>query len=131
MDKTLATVTEVLAVIASAPDGIVSSEEIGDQLGLNPVVVRRMLAPMRAAGHVEARRGVGGGWAIARDPAKLRVGDLYRTLRDRATPDIRPTGPLTDALAAAEAAYLAELDRVTLEQVLASRQARTTVARHM
>ena len=131
MDKTLATVTEVLAVIASAPDGIVSSEEIGDQLGLNPVVVRRMLAPMRAAGHVEARRGVGGGWAIARDPAKLRVGDLYRTLRDQAMPASSPAGPLTDALAAAEAAYLAELDRVTLEQVLASRQARTTVARHM
>ena len=131
MDKTIATVTEVLAVIASAPDGIVSSEEVGDQLGLNPVAVRRMLAPMRAAGHVEARRGVGGGWAIARDPAKLRVGDLYRTLRDQAMPASSPAGPLTDALAAAEAAYLAELDRVTLEQVLASRQARTTVARHM
>jgi DNA-binding IscR family transcriptional regulator len=131
VDKTLATVTEVLAVIASAPDGIVSSEEIGDQLGLNPVVVRRMLAPMRAAGHVEARRGVGGGWAIARDPAKLSVGDLYRTLRDQAMPAIRRAGPLTDALAAAEAAYLAELDRLTLEQVIESRQGRTPLARNM
>ena len=90
-----------------------------------------MLAPMRAAGLVEARRGLGGGWAIARDPAKLRVGDLYRTLRDLATPAIRPAGPLTDALAAAEAAYLAELDRVTLEQVIESRHARTPVARNM
>jgi DNA-binding IscR family transcriptional regulator len=131
VDKTLATVTEVLAVIASAPDGIVSSEEVGDQLGLNPVVVRRMLAPMRAAGHVEARRGVGGGWAIARDPAKLSVGDLYRTLHDGATPAIRRAGPLTDALAAAEAAYLAELDQLTLEQVIESRHARTPVARNM
>jgi DNA-binding IscR family transcriptional regulator len=108
---TFAVVVRALTLIAAATDGIASSERLADELGLNPVVLRRHLAPLRAAGIVEARRGVGGGWAIARDPAQLRLGDVYRALGEG-----RPnrSGALGEALARAESAYLDELDRTTL-----------------
>ena len=55
-DATFSTIVEALALIASAPEGIVSSERVAAEMGVNPVIVRRLLAPMRAAGYVEARR---------------------------------------------------------------------------
>lgn len=111
---TFAVVVRALTLMAAAADGIVSSERLADELGLNAVVLRRHLAPLRAAGIVEARRGVGGGWAVARDPAQLRLGAVYRALREQ-----RPnqSGPLGEALARAESAFMAELDRTTLADV--------------
>lgn len=117
---TLAAVTRILAVISAAPHGLISSEQVGAQLHLNPVVVRRLLAPMRSAGIVEARRGVGGGWAIARDPERLTLGAIRRALLGDAPAAPHPTDRLTDALAAAEGVYLRELDGITLADVTRS-----------
>lgn len=111
---TFAVVVRALTLMAAAADGIVSSERLADELGLNPVVLRRHLAPMRAAGIVEARRGVGGGWAIARDPEQLRLGVVYRALREQTS---NPSGALGEALARAESAFMDELDRTTLADV--------------
>jgi DNA-binding IscR family transcriptional regulator len=121
---TFAAVVEALTLMATAPEGILSSERLADELGLNPVVVRRELAPMRAAGIVEARRGVGGGWAIARDPTKLRLGDIYRALTSSSA---YPSGALGEALARADSAYVRELDTTTVADV--SRWQRPTTPR--
>lgn len=84
-------------------------------MALNAVIMRRLLAPMRAAGYVEARRGVGGGWAIARDPKLLRLGDVYRALE---LADRPAAGALGEIMARAETAFLAELDRSALADVM-------------
>ncbi len=112
---TFAVVVEALVVMATAREGIISSERIADELGVNAVIIRRLLAPMRAAGYVEARRGVGGGWAIARDPQRLRLGDIYRVLP--ANQRLR-SGVLGRILAKAAAEFIAELDRATLADVM-------------
>ncbi len=112
---TLVTVVEALALIAAADDGIVSSDRIGEAMGLHPVVVRRLLAPMRSAGFVEARRGISGGWAIARDPASIRLGDIYRVLGQSQTAALGAVGAVVYR---AETAFLAELDRSTLADIM-------------
>jgi DNA-binding IscR family transcriptional regulator len=111
---TFAAVVAALATIAAAPDGIISSKAVAAELGLNPVVVRRLLGPMRAAGIVEARRGVGGGWAIARDPALLPLGDIHRAMAS----ERRRSGLLEQTLRRADAAFVAELDRSMLADVM-------------
>lgn len=99
-------------LITGAREGILSSERLAQQLGTHPVVLRRLLGPLRSTGHLEARSGPGGGWAIARDPAELRLGDLYLAL---GLGEGRPKqSGLDRLLAEADAAYLAVLDRSTL-----------------
>jgi DNA-binding IscR family transcriptional regulator len=112
---TFVLVVDALAIIAAAPEGIVTSERIAHELDINPVVVRRALAPMRAAGYVEARRGVGGGWAIARDPARLRLGDIFRAL----APDRSASrSAVARIVARAEQEFIAELDRTNLADAM-------------
>ena len=105
-------VVRALVLIAGAPEGIASSERLAEQLGAHPVVLRRLLGPLRATGLIEARSGPGGGWAIGRDPAEIPLGSLYREIAGNAKARGRST--LDRALAKAASAYLAELDRWTL-----------------
>jgi Rrf2 family protein len=49
----------------------------------NPVVVRRTLAGLRAAGLVASAAGHGGGWTLARDPGDISLGDVTTALGER------------------------------------------------
>ncbi len=107
---------QALVMLAEAPRGMLTSTELGDLLDLNPVVVRRQLGILRSEGIVESRSGPHGGWAIARDPARLTLGRVHRALageREVVTPMA-----LDDALLAADEAYAARLDQVTLGDVM-------------
>lgn len=106
----------ILALLAVHPDGLVTSDRLGELLGANPVVVRRLIARLKWDGLVETRRGVGGGTALSREPASIRLGRVHRALRDPV--DESDGTPLSAALAAAEAAYAEQLDRWTVAQVM-------------
>ncbi|MGZ8481080.1 MAG: Rrf2 family transcriptional regulator [Candidatus Limnocylindria bacterium] len=102
----------LLALLAVHPDGLVSSQRLGELLDANPVVVRRLIARLKVDGLVETRRGPGGGTALSREPASISLGRVHRAL---AKADGDPAWP---PFAAAEAAYLRELDRWTVAQVM-------------
>ena len=72
----------MLALLAVHPDGLVSSDRLGELLDANPVVVRRLIARMKWDGLVETRRGAGGGTALSREPAAITLGRVHRALRD-------------------------------------------------
>jgi len=106
----------LLALLAVHPDGLVSSDRLGELLGANPAVVRRLIARLKWDGLVETRRGAGGGTALLREPASISLGRVHRALRDR--DDDACGTPLSAPLAAADAAYVAELDRWTVAQAM-------------
>ncbi|MEP7081599.1 MAG: Rrf2 family transcriptional regulator [Chloroflexota bacterium] len=106
----------LLALLAIHPDGLVSSDRLGDLLGANPAVLRRLIARMKWDGLVETRRGAGGGTALSREPASISLGRVHRALAGR--DDEAPGTALAVAMAAAEAAYVKELDRWTVAQVM-------------
>lgn len=105
----------LLALLAVHPDGLVSSDRLGELLEANPVVVRRLIARLKWDGLVETRRGAGGGTALSREPASISFGRVHRALHDRYESD---GTTLSEAVAAAEAAYVAELDRWTVAQTM-------------
>ena len=108
----LAVIAQALVFLADAPRGMATSTEIADQLDLNPVVVRRLLAVLRSEGVVESRSGPKGGWAIARDPSTVTLGRIHRILAG--DPEVVSPAALDEALVAAEEAYAKQLDAVTL-----------------
>jgi DNA-binding IscR family transcriptional regulator len=88
-----------------------TSAEVAEATASHPVVVRRLLGRLRSDGLVESRSGPHGGWAIAKDPALTRIGDVHRALADAQHP---AGSALQELLAAAEDAFVEQLDRVTL-----------------
>ncbi|WP_221584594.1 Rrf2 family transcriptional regulator [Microbacterium sp. G2-8] len=57
-----------------------TSERIAESLASNPVLVRRLLAPLRGAGIVESGRGPGSGWTITRPTDDIRLSDVRQAL---------------------------------------------------
>lgn len=112
----LAVVAQALVILAEAPRGMATSAEIADLLDVHPVVVRRLLAVLRAEGIVESRSGPKGGWAIARDPATITLGRVSRVLAGE--PEVVTPAVLDEALIRAEAAHAASLDEVTLASLM-------------
>ncbi|MBX9760315.1 MAG: Rrf2 family transcriptional regulator [Beijerinckiaceae bacterium] len=58
----------------------VTSEVIGRMLDINPVVVRRTMAGLRAAGYLSSVKGHGGGWALARPLDEITLRDIHEAL---------------------------------------------------
>lgn len=110
-----------------------TSESLAACVQTNPVVVRRTMAGLRAAGLVTSTAGHGGGWTLARDPAAISLGDVTAALGERmlfAVDIAGPRGPgcrvrqavsgaLDDFLQDAEALLIARLGTISLADLAA------------
>jgi Rrf2 family protein len=127
-----AVAVHLLTLLAYLPDELQSSEEMAVSAGSNPVHIRRVLGRLRSAGLVESRPGPHGGWRLRRDPAQVRLGEIWRAVDGAehvlglhgANPEC-PVGrqvqhALVDLDGRAAAALVAELDRTTVADVMAS-----------
>ncbi len=60
--------------------GPVTSDTISRMLDTNPVVVRRTMAGLRAAGYLTSAKGHGGGWTLARPLDEVTLRDIHDAL---------------------------------------------------
>lgn len=119
----------MLMRLASAPDRAFSTADLAQEFGLSRHHLAKIAQHLSRAGLIATRRGGGGGAVLARPAQDIRLGAVVRLLE---------TGqPLVDCmgdtpgrcsldsggcrlklrLRAAEAAFLADLDRATLADV--------------
>jgi Rrf2 family protein len=133
----LAVAIQLLALARGGHDASgecpVTSEHLAELVNTNPVVIRRILGPLREAGLVTSQPGPGGGWRLTRPPAEITLRDVYRAIdADRATaaparmaasecPVGRClSGMLSSCYQAAEEALEAKLAQVTVADVIRS-----------
>ncbi len=120
-----ATGVHALVLLAVEPDGLKTSEEIAERLGINPVVVRRIFSMLRRAGLLESQKGPHGGSKLARSAKQITLadiygaldgGDLFHTARTGSQP-AKVSAALKRAFARAEEAMRKELSQTTLNQI--------------
>jgi DNA-binding IscR family transcriptional regulator len=130
-DSRLSGVLHVLLHLAEHK-GPVTSELLARAMQTNPVVIRRIMAGLRARGYVNSERGHGGGWTACDGFAQLTLRDIYTAL---GSPGLFAIGnrnaqpgclveqavnaALDDSLAEAETLLLRRLGEVTLGQLSA------------
>ena len=111
---------------------LLTSEEMAAQGDTNPVVIRRTMAGLRAAGIVRSEKGHGGGWSLVRRIDDVTLYDVYEALGE---PTILAMGNRTEspgcaveravnralkcAFQAAEALLVAQLRSITLAALAA------------
>ncbi|MBO0904527.1 Rrf2 family transcriptional regulator [Jiella sonneratiae] len=112
-DSRLSGVLHVLLHMAEC-DGPVTSETLAQMMRTNPVVIRRVMAGLRAKGYVRSEKGHGGGWTLARDLETLTLLDIHRALGSPALLAIgnRDDAPECAVEQAVNAALGATFDRV-------------------
>jgi Rrf2 family protein len=70
----------IMTIFGLKPNEPLTSEFIAASVNTNPVVIRRLLGSLREAGIVESKTGVGGGWSLLKDPAKITLLDILRAV---------------------------------------------------
>lgn len=73
----------VLGHMAVKPEKPFTSEQMAGFAATNPVVIRRTLGQLKAAGLVTSERGKAGGWKLSRAPDAISIADVYRALDER------------------------------------------------
>lgn len=76
-DSRLSGVLHVLLHLSTTP---VTSETLATVIHTHPVVIRRILAGLRAHGFVKSEKGHGGGWTLACDLSAVTLRDIYGAL---------------------------------------------------
>ncbi len=116
-----AVAVHVLTYLAGTTDGrAVRSEELAEGANANPVYIRRVLGPLRAAGLVRARRGPTGGWHLA-EPAESISLDRVWSLIQGSDPVLGLHGPDPECATGRRVqAGLISLDRAVAASVVAT-----------
>jgi len=129
-----------LLMLATNTKGPVSSDYIAGSVGTNPVLIRRLMGDLRAAGLVDSRAGAAGGFVLAQPAERIGLDDIYRAVEadplfsrhGNANPKCpigRAVGPLLDrVLGQAESAMLQSLKRTTLGDLINSQEVVTQLA---
>ena len=68
--------------------GTVSLHAVAEREDLPLAYLEQLVASLRRAGLVNGKRGAGGGYLLARDPAKITAGDIVRALEGPIEPQV-------------------------------------------
>lgn len=123
----------VLIYLAVNPDRLSRITEIAEAYRISRHHLVKVVHELGRLGHINTFRGKSGGMRLARPPGETRVGDIVRDMEENLEiincdapnscvilPDCRLKNVLTDA----RDAFLATLDRVTLEDLIRRREKR-------
>ena len=72
--------TIVLTVLAARPGVVLSAVELAELSGLEAPTVAKVLRPLARAGLVEGFRGAGGGYRLAREPARISLVEIVEAM---------------------------------------------------
>ena len=79
-------VRAMVALAHGYGNGPMSITEIARQSNVPPAYLEQLIAPLRRAALVQSKRGARGGYMLTREPALIRIGDIYRVMEGPVAP---------------------------------------------
>ena len=120
----------ILAYLAFRGGAAVPSAELAASVDTNPVVIRRLLSALVAAGLANTRKGAAGGFSLATSTRRISLLDIYRAIEPEPNHGLSHFAPnhrcpvgakieqvLQRVFARAQGAMEAELAKVSLAQI--------------
>ena len=81
MNSQMNLASHVMAVLChKVNQGAVTSDELAEGFGTNPVVIRRIISLLKEASLVESKAGVGGGSVLLKSPHEITMLDIYNAI---------------------------------------------------
>lgn len=118
----------VLIYLGLRDNGRVTIREISESYGISRNHLMKVVSLLARMGYLDARRGPGGGIALARPPKEIVIADVIRDMEDdlnlvecfceEGSCVIKPICQLKNVLNQALDAYLSTLERYTLLDLL-------------
>jgi Rrf2 family nitric oxide-sensitive transcriptional repressor len=119
----------VLLYLAARPERLVSTQEVSEAYGISKNHLVRVVQALGKEGFIEVRPGRTGGITLARLPAEISLGQVFRATepdfhlvecfnKEENTCPIAPACGLKGVLYEAREAFLAVLDKYTLADVM-------------
>jgi Rrf2 family nitric oxide-sensitive transcriptional repressor len=112
--------------LASEPARSFATNEIASEFRISRNHLAKVVRDLAYGGFITTQRGVGGGFALARPPQSITLGEVVRALEGEALVEcfredggacvLTPRCRLKARLAAAREAFLRELDATTLAE---------------
>ena len=113
--------------LAGEPARSFATHEIAAEFGISRNHLAKVVRDLAEGGFITTQRGVGGGFALARPPQSITIGDVVRALEgehalvecfrdDGGTCVLTPRCRLKAKFAAAREAFMRELDATTLAE---------------
>ncbi|AZQ68655.1 Rrf2 family transcriptional regulator [Silicimonas algicola] len=113
--------------LAGASERSFTTGEIAAELGISRNHLVKVVSALARSGYISTHRGTGGGFRLARSASTITIGEVVRRFEtsqplvecfrtDGGACVMSPACLLRQRLTAAREAFLAELDRTTLEE---------------
>ncbi|WP_370900490.1 Rrf2 family transcriptional regulator [Chryseobacterium gossypii] len=77
-----ATAIHIMTLLARNPQEWLTSEWISGSININPVIVRREVRVLKAAGLIVSRQGKEGGSQLAKKPEQINIADIYIAVKN-------------------------------------------------
>jgi Rrf2 family protein len=112
---------------ADSAERAAPSRELASSIGVNAVVVRRIMGSLAEAELIHTRSGAQGGAWLARPPAKIRMSEIYAAVEDAPSHGSRPQGNKDCPVGRAAPGIICGLVR-SIDEAARTSLAKTTLA---
>ena len=75
-------ITAMLFMAGKHPAPVISKREICESEGITPAFLTKILQPLIRCGLVSSKRGVAGGFSLAKDPEELTLWDVMKAVEE-------------------------------------------------
>ncbi len=81
IDSTFTNAIHICVYLERTGKDLVNSTELGESIGTNPVVVRRIVGRLKEFGLVKVKQGIGGGYFLGRPSTSITLWDIYLAMK--------------------------------------------------